>query len=202
MNDYFLNTSSSFVINNYPVILIFWNIFLALIPCVIVYWMGILFQKKWSKFNLSDRFKFLALFFIWFFFFPNTAYLFTMVRHLLNHCMDYDMYRVCREETWMVPVFFTYALIGVPTFIYALKRMETIVAKIFHQKIATIFSIIIMPVTALGILLGLIDRYNSWEIAIRPLEITEAALNYFTDSTMFLNFLVYTLILYLIYYIR
>ena len=192
----------SLSINKYNILTIFWNIFLALIPCITVYYLAIsVKRKKWNDFKRGEKLFFTLIFLFWLFMFPNTAYLFTIVRHLVDYCQHYDKFRVCSEgNTWMVMFFFTYSLIGVPTFYYALKKMTDIFKKLFNKISATILPIIVIPLTSIGVMFGLFERFNSWDILLNPLGILRTTLGYFTDLNLLINFLIFTISLYLIYY--
>jgi len=191
----------SLAIHKYKILSVFWNIFLALTPCFVVYFAAIpIGRKKWGALKNIDRMSFIILFLFWLLFFPNTAYLFTLPRHLVNLCADYGRTRICFEEMWVVLFFFTYAVVGIPTFYYALNRMSRILGKIFFQKLSVIFPIVMIPLTALGVLLGLFERFNTWQIISQPWEIMKASTFYFTFPILLLNFLVFTASLYLIYY--
>jgi uncharacterized membrane protein len=189
-------------INNYSIIFVLWNVFLALVPCVIVYF----FAKKvgrssWSQIKWYRHKLFVIAFLVWLFFLPNTAYLFTMVRHIVDYCSDYDKYSVCVEEAWMPMFFFTYALIGVPNFYYALNKMSQVFKKLFGGLAFIALPIIVIPLTSIGVMFGLFERFNSWEVITKPMDIFKTGLNYFTDAAQLTNFLIFTIALYLIYYI-
>jgi len=192
----------SISINKYNVLIIFWNIFLALIPCIVVFYTAkIIRNRKWNNFNVYDKIAFILIFFFWLIVLPNTAYLFLIVRHLVNYCHHFDKYRVCEEgTTWIVIFFFTYALIGLPTFYYALNKMAFVFKKVFNKLISLILPIVVIPLTIIGVMLGLFERFNSWDILIHPFNILRAGFGYFTDANLFFNYLVLTLSLYLIYY--
>ncbi len=188
-------------IGGYKALAIFWNIFLALVPCWVVYYLAkSVGRKKWKQFKAGQRLAFILVFLFWLFMFPNTAYLFTMVRHLVDYCSDYDRYRVCVEESWMVIFFFAYSLIGLPAFYYALSRMSQVFKKIFNELSAVLLPIIVIPLTSIAVMFGLFERYNSWNILTKPLEIIKTGFGYFTDLRLFFNFLVFTLVFYSIYY--
>jgi uncharacterized membrane protein len=192
----------SLSINKYNILMIFWNIFLAIIPCVTVYYMAFAVKnRKWDGFKVSEKVSFILLFIFWLLMLPNTAYLFTMVRHLVNYCWHYNIYRVCSEgTTWMVMLFFTYAILGLPTFYYALNKMSGILKKLFNPMSATVLPIVVIPLTAIGVMFGLFERFNSWDILVKPQGIIRTAFSYFTDLNLFINFLIFTISLYLIYY--
>lgn len=188
-------------VNDYFIATFFWNIFLALIPCLIAWRLSSAYYlKKWSHISRLNQLLFLIIFPVWFFFFPNTAYLISDVRHLADYCDELGYLRVCADQAWVVPIFFTYALVGVPTFYYALKKMTVVIERLFGKMTGRLFPFIMIPTTALGLLLGLVARFNSWEVVTRPWDITRAVLDFADDTTMQINFLAYTLMLYFIYY--
>jgi uncharacterized membrane protein len=197
-----MNFLFSLSINKYNILTIFWNILLALIPCITVYYLTLTVKrKKWNDFKGSEKVSFILIFLFWLFMFPNTAYLFTIVRHLVNYCEHYDKYRVCAEgTTWMVMFFFTYSAIGLPTFYYALKKMTDVFKLLFNQMSATVLPIIVIPLTAIGVMFGLFERFNSWDLLLNPLGILRTTFGYFTDANLLINFLIFTISLYLIYY--
>lgn len=190
----------SLFINKYQILMIFWNIILALVPCLIAHYLAkAVGRKKWRKLG-NGQWAFVILFLFWLLLLPNTAYLFTMVRHLVNYCFDFNRYRVCADETWVVMFFFVYALIGVPTFYYALNKMKQIFKTLFNQRSATFLPIITIPLVAIGVMFGLFERYNSWDVLTKANEIIMTVFGYFMNSNQLLNLLVFTLSFYLIYY--
>lgn len=188
-------------INNYQVLVFGYNILLSLIPCFLAYKMGQIYQlKKWPNLGLGGQVVFLVLFLLWFFTFPNTAYLITDIRHLVNYCDNPGLLRVCRNEAYLVPIFFTYALIGVPTFYYALSRMSKVLRRLFNKTVGKLFPLFMIPITVIGVMLGLVGRYNSWDIAWEPFKILHTTFKYLSDPIMLLNIGSYTVMLYLIYF--
>jgi len=188
-------------VNDYYVAVFFWNIFLALLPCLIAWRLStVYYLKKWTNISLLNKMLFVVTFLIWFFFFPNTAYLITDIRHLAGYCDHLDYYRACPAQAWVVPLFFAYALAGVPTFCYALKKMTLVLEKLFGKTVQRIFPVLMIPVTAMGLMLGLVARFNSWEVALKPWNILLAAYAYLTDETMLINIGAYTAMLFLVYY--
>lgn len=188
-------------VNDYYVAIIFWNIFLALIPCLIAWRLStVYYLKKWGNISQMNRLLFGITFLIWFFFFPNAAYLIADIRHLVGYCEVLDFYRSCPAQAWVVPLFFTYALVGIPTFYYALKKMSLVIEKLFGKMARRIFPLLMIPITAMGLMLGLVARFNSWEIVYKPLSILKIAWQYVNSEIMVINILAYTLMLYLVYY--
>ncbi|MBU1017669.1 DUF1361 domain-containing protein [Patescibacteria group bacterium] len=187
-------------INNYKILMIFWNLFLALVPCLTVYYLTkAVGRKQWGKLGKA-QWAFVFLFLFWLLTLPNTAYLFTMVRHLVNYCRDFNPYRVCPDRTWMVMFFFIYALAGVPIFYYAIHKMTQVFKTLFSKRSAVILPVVVIPLTAIGVMFGLFERYNSWDVLTRADEIMSTLFSYFTNGNHLLNLFAFTLSFYLIYY--
>ena len=189
-------------IHGYPLLGIFWNIFLAIVPCLIVHHLAkSVGQRKWKDLK-SHTIAFVLIFLFWFFMFPNTAYLFMIPRHLVDYCDNYDKYRVCLDGgSWIVMIFAAYTLIGLPTFYYSLKKMGDIFKTLFNKTVSTAFPIIMIPLTSIAILFGLYSRFNSWDALFRPVNLVNALALYFTDTRMVVDFLVFTVCLYFIFYL-
>lgn len=197
--DFLLNLS----INKYKFLAIFWNIFLALIPCFTVYYLTVsIGRNKLKQLRNKEFIAFALIFLFWLIMLPNTAYLLTIPRHLVNYCHEWDKNRVCLEQgrTWLVMFFATYSLIGVPTYYYALNKMQHLISKIISNTAGRFLPIIVIPLTSIGVMFGLFERYNSWDVIFNFSSLMNTTFGYFTDKIMFFNFLVFTVCLFLIYY--
>jgi len=188
-------------IHGYNTLTIFWNILLILIPCFTVYALAAsVGRRTWPKFTKTDQIAFILLFLFWLFWFPNTAYQFMIPRHLADYCANWDKNRVCDYGSWLVTFFFTYALIGLPAFYYALNRMERLLAGVFSIKLSKAFVLFTIPLTTLGVMLGLFERSNSWDVLIQPFSLIKVALDYFQSADTLAFFGAFTASLYAIYY--
>ncbi len=194
------NFLNAWNINGYPVLMVFWNIFLLLIPffivkILLVYYLANNFGK------LRQKLIAFFLFFLWILFFPNSAYIINDVRNLAGYCPAIYYGNVCVENAWMIVFFFIYAILGWMAFVFLLSQMRNFIIKVKGRAVANFFVAIMIPITALGVLLGLINRFNSWEIFIKPGEIINSALVYFTDFYYFKDFLIFTIAFYILYFI-
>ena len=188
-------------IHGYNLIMIPWNIFLAIIPCIVVYYLAKgAGKKKWKDLKIH-KLTFILIFLIWLFFLPNTAYLFMIPRHLVDYCSDYDKYRACLDGSWKVMFFFTYAAIGLPTFYYSLRKMERLFRSMCGKIYATLLPIIVIPLTSIAVMFGLYERFNSWDVVFHPCELFSTAGSYFTEVHLLTDFLVFTVLLYFIFYL-
>ena len=184
-------------VNGYPLSCFFWNLFLAIIPFFLCAGMGRLWSCSRLK-HFSHKLAAGVLGLLWLLFIPNAAYIMTMVRHLLDFCPD-NYYRICIQNSWMIIVFFTYAVIGWVAFVYLVNQMKSLVNSIWGKIAARFYIWVIIPFISLGVMLGLVNRWYSWEFFVFPLDVARNILLYFTDIVNLLNWLVFTVFFYVLY---
>ncbi len=208
-NNFFFNTDEFFldnyclsklVVNDYPILMVAWNLFLFLIPFFLFLLLKKLYLKSGFK-KIYEKVTGLLLFFIWLLFVPNVPYVITDVRHLLNYCPIDSYLNVCTQNAWMIMFFFVYSIFGWIFFVLFLNQMKNLILKIFSKKISQLFIIIVIPSISLGVLLGLLNRFNSWYFFQNPLLIFRSMLMYITDINYFINFVGFTIGLYILYFI-
>ena len=186
-------------INDFQLLTAVWNIFLVLIPLAI-FW---LLKKYWRRTRLvkfSQKSLALALFIFWLLFFPNTAYLITDVRHLLDYCPADSINQVCLPNAWMIMFFFAYAASGWAAFYYLLKLMSELIREIFSGPWPKVFIFSVIPLAALGVLLGLLNRFNSWDVFSYPILLVRVVWLYFSDLNYFFDWFIFTIFLGLLYF--
>lgn len=171
-------------INGYPLSFIIWNILLATLAIVAARWtVKLLKDKKASWFAKALSFS------VWLAFLPNTAYLMTDVRHIIGYCPFGSYSNVCAENAWMSIFFFLYASFGWPSFVLAIRPLKSYVTKRFGLKQGILFATLACFFSAWGVLLGLVNRFNSWELLTRPGQIIRVAFSYFNEASAALNIL-------------
>ena len=136
---------------------------------------------------------------IWLMFIPNSAYIITEIRHLLDYCPVNSLRDVCVSGVWLIMFYFLYSVVGWVSFVLLLDQMKNFLRRAFNTELSRIFVLVVIPIISLGVLLGLINRFNSWEIFIQPLIILDVMLTYFTDLIYLANWIVFTLGLYILY---
>jgi uncharacterized membrane protein len=191
--------ASVLAVNQYPLLIIIWNLLLLLIPFIIVRALSSYYFKKGQDSNVFSWLVLGAGGLVWLLFIPNSAYIITGVRHLMGYCPLGSFRDVCVDNAWMIMFFFIYAASGWIFFVLLMNQMRDFLIKISNKKIAGIFVYATIPAIALGVLLGLINRFNSWEIFFEPLIIFKVMLIYVTNLTYFINWLAFTLGLYILY---
>lgn len=184
-------------INGYHLGDVFWNLTLVLLTYYLFFAAQYVIKKSKKTWR---EWLFWPVFAVWYLFLPNTLYLVTDVRHLLDYCPRNSYLDVCLHGAWVIFFFFIYALIGWLTFYHLMEKMfellktnyGKIVAKIFRH-----FSLIIMP---LATLVGLLNRLNSWQIFTTPGVVAHNILAYFTQWRYLQQWLSVVLLVYLMYY--
>jgi uncharacterized membrane protein len=186
-------------INDYQVVTIIWNVALVLVP-----WAAALLLARFiSKADLRKpgyKLLFVLLFGVWLIFMPNTAYIISDVRHLLNYCPVDSRFQVCEENAWTIFFFFSYAAFGWVSFVYLLRQMKTVISSLIGRWAGFVFEVMVIPVLALGVLLGLVNRWNSWELFIYPTALFKTIAIYWTESQSLTNWLIFSIFLYILYY--
>lgn len=186
-------------VNNYQIMTLVWNIGLMFVP-----WLAALFlYRLWRRTGFRKaRYKLLAsvVFLLWLLFIPNTAYVMSEVRHLLNYCPPNSAFQVCEQNAWMSLFFYIYASLGWIFYVYLLTQMQTLARLVFNKLAGFLFIIALIPAISLGFLLGLLNRWNSWEFFIYPKDFFATIPIYWTDRVYFTNWLFFTIFLYILYW--
>jgi uncharacterized membrane protein len=197
---YLIENFSLFYVNDYPFLVIVWNIFLAFIP----FFIFLILRDYWekTKFKTTGQ-KIIAalIFFFWFIFIPNSAYLIVGSRHLLKYCPIDSPNSVCVSGAWEIMFFFCYSVLGWVFFVIFLKQMKKLLAEIFTNIKAEFIIYLLIPLISWGVLLGLTERFNSWDIFLHPLAILADLLRYISDWRYFWNLAIFVIGYYLLYFL-
>ena len=153
------------------------NLILVFIAFGLVILLERLFIKKWSEINWQKRVGFLLLSVAFILFLPNIAYLFTDARHIGDYC-DFDFLHRCTNYPWMNLGYFVYGALGIPFFLVSIRKYSQILGKVFHRSLKYSAPVILIFLSALGVRIGLIERFNSWNILNEPLNIITTALGH------------------------
>lgn len=182
-------------INGYPVSVIIWNLFLAALAILITYWL-----VNFLRLKPRNYIAIILLSVAWILLAPNTAYLLTDARHIIGFCPSHEFGNVCANNAWMVIFFFAFAAGGWLTFVWSLRPLRLVILDLYGEMKSWVFILGIIPVMALGVLLGLLDRWNSWEIFTDPLGIFYSIIVYLTDLTYLKNWLIISVLFYILYF--
>ncbi len=185
----------SWQINDYPVIMIIWNVLLAVAAVALTYALVKQLHKKKNNLYLLC-----GLMIAWLLVMPNAAYIMTDVRHIIGYCPPHSYGNVCVQNAWMSIFFFLFSMSGWVSFIWSIRPIEIIIRR-KSRSLSIWFIVMIIPLCALGVLLGLIHRWNSWEIITDPIGILATISYYITDLTYLKNWFMMSGLLYILYII-
>jgi len=134
---------------------LFWNLFLAVLP------LGISHVYLLTRRALSGRIYLLAMLILWLLFFPNAPYIITDLMHLgeLNRQMP----------DWYDPLMlFAAAACGLWAGFVSLQEVEGILEHHLPRWGVTLFACGVWFLSAVGIYLGRVLRWNSWDVFRQP----------------------------------
>ncbi len=151
-----------------------WNTFLAVIPVVLGY---IIYNSSFlSTKRKLPKIVLIILGLAWLAFLPNTCYLLTEWRHFLDTVARTGLHvrwRYDGEATVALmnytAFYFCYSAIGMFTFALAIRPMAKL-AKGLGMRL-WVWAMPLFLLLSLGVYLGLILRYNSWDLITRPDEV-------------------------------
>ena len=155
-----------------------WNLILAGIASGFLWILLRFFYKGWGDFSRMEKGAFMGLSLLFILMYPNIPYIFTDVRHVLDYCGTDDSYRRCWEAAWSIPLYFTYACLGIPFFVWNTAGFARLMGKVFNPLLEALVPPLLVPLACLGILIGLFDRLNSWDLFLRPVYVVEQTLQY------------------------
>lgn len=149
-----------------------WNLFLAWVPFFLA--LGVAWIAKRSP---SRRIPLGVLVVAWFLFFPNAPYLVTDLIHLVSRtpgprgAMLYD-----------AVMFFSFAFSGLLTGFLSLRIVEEEVKAAWGRAASLGITLLTLAASGLGVTVGRFDRFNSWDVATRPLTIFGGILHRITHD--------------------
>jgi uncharacterized membrane protein len=154
-----------------------WNLFLAALPVVLA---GPLARRIATAGGRAFHLGSLALGVAWLLLLPNAPYLLTEVRHFVLDDEWRDLTaRAAREPAALRLaagaglLFVLYGAVGLVAFVAAVRPVERALRARFPRlrggRIALLF------VVSLGVWLGLIPRYNSWDALVAPVDVVGSA---------------------------
>jgi uncharacterized membrane protein len=157
-----------------------WNIFLAIIPVLLGVFIahGIRADRA-SVFRKPRWVIWAPVLLLWLVFLPNTVYLLTEWRHFLKDLLTQpDHFRGAMrsglelaEFLIMLAWYAGYTGMGLLTFFVAVWPLD----RVF--KLPFVWRALFFTACALGVYLGLIPRYNSWNVLLEPLSVIHTAID-------------------------
>lgn len=154
-----------------------WNATLALIPVGAGYAFRTIINirgKPAARFFVST-----ILGAIWFAFLPNTCYLLTEWRHFLVALDARNLFLKARvDSVYFIELvvfslfYFLYSSFGMLTFALAIRPVERSAMK--GGLAIRVWAFPFFAIVSLGVYLGLVLRFNSWDLLVRPATVWKA----------------------------
>jgi uncharacterized membrane protein len=150
---------------------VIWNLFLASIPVLIAFFVNKGIRRDLAE-NRNRPYLWIPLLVLWFAFLPNTCYLLTEWRHYFETISSGRVYfaRHDHDETLtfllLTAFYMFYSGWGMLAFFLSIWPLDRLAGKRYRGA-ASFLKVIGFPACALGVYLGLVQRYNSWNIIHR-----------------------------------
>ena len=165
------------VVSLESIVRVVWNGTLALIPVGAAYTLRGVLDKR--PLRLGGYAAAVALGLVWLAFLPNTCYLLTEWRHFLETLDSQDLFmRAGSDSVLFIKLvlgslfYFFYSLFGMVTFAMAIRPMER--AAIKRGLSVRFWAAPFFAAVALGVYLGLVMRFNSWDLLRSPSMVWQA----------------------------
>lgn len=159
-----------------------WNLILAWIPMLLT-----LAMYHYQRKNGLKKWHYLTGFGLWLLFFPNSPYIITDLLHLKRHTLVPIWY-----DSLLV---FSFAMAGLKVGLLSMYRIHQLAEK----RAGTVKSWILMGscvfLTSFGIYLGRFQRWNSWDLFVRPDKLLLDSVQQLTNPTALKVTLAFTVIL-------
>ncbi|MFO0680774.1 MAG: DUF1361 domain-containing protein [Sandaracinus sp.] len=158
-----------------------WNLFLAALAVVLAQGLAVALRVHRARGDQVLAVPVLGLGIAWLLFLPNTCYLFTEVRHFFDAMDDGDLW--ARSDVshaaratlaFRATIAAAYVASGALSFGLSIRIVRAS-AEAAGWRVAPLAPVLFF-VVALGVHLGLFARFNSWDVATRPIHVVHHAL--------------------------
>ncbi|NLN76813.1 MAG: DUF1361 domain-containing protein [Armatimonadetes bacterium] len=150
---------------------VMWNAMLALIPVGVGYGFRAIVNSRAAtalRYSLS-----VVAGAVWFVFLPNTCYLLTEWRHFLMHLDAKNLFLRSRtDHVYLIELvlfslfYFLYSSFGMITFAMAIRPVKRVASQ--RGLPLSFWAFPFFALISLGVYLGLILRFNSWDLLTKP----------------------------------
>jgi uncharacterized membrane protein len=183
-----------------PLHSIVWNLFLAIIPVVLalVVYFGVSRDQKNGRIRWIVWTPFLAA---WLAFLPNACYLVTEWRHYIDELVRHpELFFMAKHHANYLTAFILltafyimYTGSGLVCFYLSIYPLDVLFRPLWFIRPIFFF------LCSLGVYLGLVDRFNSWQIVSHPHLIIHAAHSAIEKPLLLILLIGFSLILWLFY---
>ncbi len=157
---------------------IIWNLFLAVIPFGLSYYLF----RPWVSRNL---FWWLVLL-VFIAFLPNAPYILTDSIHIIELSQkDYPLWSIILI---LIPQYILFIIAGFQAYVISLTRLNNYLKNTVFQKYLILINGMVHGLCVIGVYIGRFERFNSWDLINKPGEVIittgEDLLNFWKLSSM------------------
>ena len=140
---------------------IVWNLFLAFIPLFLSYY---LFRSS----AIRDLIWWILLI-IFVVFLPNAPYILTDSIHIIELSQkNYPLWAICFV---LIPQYTIFITIGFAAYVISLIKLDNYLIDFIERKYTITANAIAHLLCVVGIYLGRFERFNSWDLLVKPKEV-------------------------------
>jgi uncharacterized membrane protein len=173
-----------------------WNLFLAIIPCVLSF---ILFAKRSPKRLPLNPLWWLGLA-IFILFLPNAPYIITDIIHFVDNARSPDI-----SDNGvifvLIPQYTLFILLGFQCYVISMMKLIQYLSWIKLIKHTALIEISLNFICAIGVYWGRVNRLNSWDVFTQPRYVIHHALSNLANPNFFFGTIVFFMIFTSLYYI-
>ncbi len=169
-----------------------WNLLLAFIPLFISFF--IFSKRHWDIAKFPLKFLYLTLFLCFYFFLPNAPYVLTDIIHLVRQIKDHRYFLLSDNEiiVLLIPQYLMFIFVGFSFYVLSFQRFIHFLKEFNINFVVILLVKIVNPfLMAIGIFLGRIYRFNSWDIISNSESIIKSTIEGFSNLhfTIFIIFI-------------
>jgi uncharacterized membrane protein len=169
---------------------ILWNLFLALVPMLLSYWLF-----RWST-KPGTRFWWFVLG-LYLVFLPNAPYLLTDIIHLIRG-IGSGMISTWAAALIFIPLHLFAITLGFEAYVVSLINQAYYLKRQGWQRYTVPVELTVHALCALGVYLGRFLRFNSWDVVTAPGNLLVSTLNALTATrpifVMVITFVILTVL--------
>ncbi|MBD3881681.1 DUF1361 domain-containing protein [Phormidium tenue FACHB-886] len=172
---------------------ILWNLFLALIPMVLSFW---LFRRKQLKTRSA---LWWVVFVVFVAFLPNAPYVLTDIIHLIRGTRaGYSIWVIALV---FIPLHILAILTGFEAYVISLINQGNYLKRQGAGQFVLWSELFAHMLCAIGIYLGRFIRFNSWDLVVEPRDVLTTTVNTLTSRQPILIIIITFLILTVFYWL-
>ncbi len=146
---------------------VIWNLFLALIPLVVSFW---LFRPSASRSGI-----WWTIFLVFVAFLPNAPYVLTDTIHIPE--LIARGYPLSVVFFILIPQYILFIWVGFQAYVIALMRLDNYLIYLDKEHYLKVINASAHILCVIGIYLGRFERFNSWDLVTQPLVVINTTLH-------------------------